>query len=162
MREEAVFAEQKKRVTEQLGAAVFAAVGLMVRQYMGAPTMMNEGPDSAAALWDEGVEIERGEAEGSFDMERYLQLKEAAAERGDRFEARETVHSAREETSRAAAADAKQERSVSGAAPEDGAGWHDAAGAQSGAEESGLRAAREVSEAVEREARRYDSGFYLY
>lgn len=160
MREEAVFAEQKKRVTEQLGAAVFAAVGLMVRQYMGAPTMMNEGPDSAAALWDEGVEIERGEAEGSFDMERYLQLKEAAAERGDRFEARETVHSAREETSRAAAADAK--RSVSGAAPEDGAGWHDAAGTQSGAEESGLRAAREVSEAVEREARRYDSGFYLY
>lgn len=90
-----------------------------------------------------------------------MQLKEAAAERGDRFEARETVQSAREEVSRAAA-DAKQERSVSAAAPEEGAGWHDAAGTQSGAEESGLRAAREVSEAVEREARRYDSGFYLY
>lgn len=47
MGDDAVFAAQQRRVTEQLGAAMLAAVGLMVRQYLGAPTGENEGQDSA-------------------------------------------------------------------------------------------------------------------
>ena len=45
MGDDAVFAAQQRRVTEQLGAAMLAAVGLMVRQYLGAPTGENEGQD---------------------------------------------------------------------------------------------------------------------
>ena len=51
MGDDAVFAAQQRRVTEQLGAAMLAAVGLMVRQYLGAPTGENEGQDSADAAW---------------------------------------------------------------------------------------------------------------
>ena len=50
MGDDAVFAAQQRRVTEQLGAAMLAAVGLMVRQYLGAPTGENEGQDSADAF----------------------------------------------------------------------------------------------------------------
>ena len=96
MGDDAVFAAQQRRVTEQLGAAMLAAVGLMVRQYLGAPTGENEGQDSAAA-------------------------------------------------------------------PESGAGRHDAAEAFVSAEGGdALRTARSVSGEIERDARRYDGGFYLY
>lgn len=74
--ENAVFAAQKKRVTEQLGEAVFAAVGLVVRQYMGAPIKEYEGQDSVAAAWDDSVEIgdESAAVNESFDPVRYRQL----------------------------------------------------------------------------------------
>ena len=55
------------------------------------------------------------------------------------------------------------ERSASAAAPESGAGRHDAAEAFVSAEGGdALRTARSVSGEIERDARRYDGGFYLY
>ena len=58
-----------------LGAAMLAAVGLMVRQYLGAPTGENEGQDSADAAWEDGAQAFRaGETVNeSFD---YLDLAE--------------------------------------------------------------------------------------
>ena len=77
MGDDAVFAAQQRRVTEQLGAAMLAAVGLMVRQYLGAPTGENEGQDSADAAWEDGAQAFRaGETVNeSFDMARYLWLR---------------------------------------------------------------------------------------
>lgn len=55
------------------------------------------------------------------------------------------------------------ERSASAAAPESGAGRHDAAETFVSAEGGdALRTARSVSGEIERDARRYDGGFYLY
>ena len=54
-------------------------------------------------------------------------------------------------------------RSASAAAPESGAGRHDAAETFVSAEGGdALRTARSVSGEIERDARRYDGGFYLY
>ena len=81
MGDDAVFAAQQRRVTEQLGAAMLAAVGLMVRQYLGAPTGENEGQDSADAAWEDGAQAFRaGETVNeSFDMARYLRLRQGAS-----------------------------------------------------------------------------------
>lgn len=81
MGDDAVFAAQQRRVTEQLGAAMLAAVGLMVRQYLGAPTGENEGQDSADAAWEDGAQAFRaGETVNeSFDMARYLWLRQGAS-----------------------------------------------------------------------------------
>ena len=81
MGDNAVFAAQQRRVTEQLGAAMLAAVGLMVRQYLGAPTGENEGQDSADAAWEDGAQAFRaGETVNeSFDMARYLRLRQGAS-----------------------------------------------------------------------------------
>ena len=150
MGDDAVFAAQQRRVTEQLGAAMLAAVGLMVRQYLGAPTGENEGQDSADAAWEDGAQACRaGETVNeSFDMARYLRLRQGASARtaaGD------------------AGARGSGERSASAAAPESGAGRHDAAEAFVSAEGGdALRTARSVSGEIERDARRYDGGFYLY
>ena len=52
---------------------------------------------------------------------------------------------------------------MAAAAPESGAGRHDAAEAFVLAEGGdALRTARSVSGEIERDARRYDGGFYLY
>lgn len=147
MGDDAVFAAQQRRVTEQLGAAMLAAVGLMVRQYLGAPTGENEGQDSADAAWEDGAQAFRaGETVNeSFDMARYLRLRQGASAAGD------------------AGARGSGERSASAAAPESGAGRHDAAEAFVSAEGGdALRTARSVSGEIERDARRYDGGFYLY
>ena len=119
MGDDAVFAAQQRRVTEQLGAAMLAAVGLMVRQYLGAPTGENEGQDSADAAWEDGAQAFRaGETVNeSFDMARYLWLRQGA----------------------------------SAAEPEESEGRADAEDR-----------ARSVSGEIERDARRYDGGFYLY
>ena len=87
MTDEAVFAARKKRVTEQLGEAVFAAVGLMVRQYLEAPDVKFDGADFDAAAQEDRMETAdagRGENE-SFDMARYQRLRAemSAAERGE-------------------------------------------------------------------------------
>ena len=87
MTDEAVFAARKRRVTEQLGEAVFAAVGLMVRQYLEAPDVKFDGADFDAAAQEDRAETAdagRGENE-SFDMARYqrLQAEASAAERGE-------------------------------------------------------------------------------
>lgn len=81
MGDDAVFAAQQRRVIEQLGAAMLAAVGLMVRQYLGAPTGENEGQDSADAAWEDGAQAFRaGETVNeSFDMARYLRLRQGAS-----------------------------------------------------------------------------------
>ena len=81
MGDNAVFAAQQRRVTEQLGAAMLAAVGLMVRQYLGVPTGENEGQDSADAAWEDGAQAFRaGETVNeSFDMARYLRLRQGAS-----------------------------------------------------------------------------------
>ena len=178
MGENAVFAAQQRRVTEQLGAAMLAAVGLMVRQYLGAPTGENEGQDSADAAWEDGAQAFRaGETVNeSFDMARYLRLKQGASAAGPeesegRADAEDRSRSVRrtaEKTMSAhTAADAgawgSGERSASAAAPESGAGRHDAAEAFVSAEGGdALRTARSVSGEIERDARRYDGGFYLY
>ena len=131
MGDDAVFAAQQRRVTEQLGAAMLAAVGLMVRQYLGAPTGENEGQDSADAAWEDGAQAFRaGETVNeSFDMARYLRLRQG----------------------------------TSAAEPEGSEGRHDAAEAFVSAEGGdALRTARSVSGEIERDARRYDGGFYLF
>lgn len=90
MGDDAVFAAQQRRVTEQLGAAMLAAVGLMVRQYLGAPTGENEGQDSADAAWEDGAQAFRaGETVNeSFDMARYLRLRQGGIGRRSRRRAR--------------------------------------------------------------------------
>ena len=175
MGDDAVFAAQQRRVTEQLGAAMLAAVGLMVRQYLGAPTGENEGQDSADAAWEDGAQAFRaGETVNeSFDMARYLRLRQGvSAAEPEESEAEDRSRSVRrtaEKTTsaRTAAGDAgargSGERNASAAAPESGAGRHDAAEAFVSAEGGdALRTARSVSGEIERDARRYDGGFYLY
>ena len=143
MGDDAVFAAQQRRVTEQLGAAMLAAVGLMVRQYLGAPTGENEGQDSADAAWEDGAQAFRaGETVNeSFDMARYLRLRQGASAaepeesegRADAEDRSRSVRRTAEKTTsaRTAAGDAgargSGERSASAAAPESGAGRHDAA-----------------------------------
>ena len=178
MGDDAVFAAQQRRVTEQLGAAMLAAVGLMVRQYLGAPTGENEGQDSADAAWEDGAQAFRaGETVNeSFDMARYLRLRQGASAaepeesegRADAEDRSRSVRRTAEKTTsaRTAAGDAgargSGERSASAAAPESGAGRHDAAEAFVSAEGGdALRTARSVSGEIERDARRYDGGFYL-
>lgn len=169
MGDDAVFAAQQRRVTEQLGAAMLAAVGLMVRQYLGAPTGENEGQDSADAAWEDGTQAFRaGETVNeSFDMARYLRLRQgtSAAEpeesegRADAEDRSRSVRRTAEKTTsaRTAAGDAgargSGERSASAAAPE---AFVSAEGGDA------LRTARSVSGEIERDARRYDGGFYLY
>ena len=183
MREDAVFAARKKRVTEQLGEAVFAAVGLMVWQYLGAPTTDNGGQDSADAAWEDRTQtLDAPEAvNDSFDMTRYLRLRQEASaaepERsGSRADAekQEDAPSLTQRTgkkrasARTAEGDAevrtaeKAERSA--AAPENGAIRHAAAESTvwTGGGDASLLAARGVSGEIERDARRYDGGFYLY
>ena len=183
MGDDAVFAAQQRRVTEQLGAAMLAAVGLMVRQYLGAPTGENEGQDSADAAWEDGAQAFRaGETVNeSFDMARYLRLRQGASaaepERsGSRADAekQEDAPSLTQRTgkkrasARTAEGDAevrtaeKAERSA--AAPENGAIRHAAAESTvwTGGGDASLLAARGVSGEIERDARRYDGGFYLY
>ena len=179
MGDDAVFAAQQRRVTEQLGAAMLAAVGLMVRQYLGAPTGENEGQDSADAAWEDGAQAFRaGETVNeSFDMARYLRLRQGASAaepeesegRADAEDRSRSVRRTAEKTTsaRTAAGDAgargSGERVASAAAPESGAGRHDAAEAFVSAEGGdALRTARSVSGEIERDARRYDGGFYLY
>ena len=174
MGDDAVFAAQQRRVTEQLGAAMLAAVGLMVRQYLGAPTGENEGQDSADAAWEDGAQAFRaGETVNeSFDMARYLRLRQgvSAAEpeesegRADAEDRSRSVRRTAEKTTSArTAARGSGERNASAAAPESGAGRHDAAEAFVSAEGGdALRTARSVSGEIERDARRYDGGFYLY
>ena len=138
MGDDAVFAAQQRRVTEQLGAAMLAAVGLMVRQYLGAPTGENEGQDSADAAWEDGAQAFRaGETVNeSFDMARYLRLRQGASAaepeesegRADAEDRSRSVRRTAEKTTsaRTAAGDAgargSGERSASAAAPESGAG----------------------------------------
>lgn len=76
------FAARKKHVTAQLGEAVFAAVGLMVRQYMsaGAEEYTGEENDEAARQEADGAGAESGAVNESFDMERYRQLGGEAEE----------------------------------------------------------------------------------
>ena len=95
MGDDAVFAAQQRRVTEQLGAAMLAAVGLMVRQYLGAPTGENEGQDSADAAWEDGAQAFRaGETVNeSFDMARYL-AREGMTRRRHSFRRRAETPSA--------------------------------------------------------------------
>ena len=163
MGDDAVFAAQQRRVTEQLGAAMLAAVGLMVRQYLGE----NEGQDSADAAWEDGAQAFRaGETVNeSFDMARYLRLRQGASAaepeesegRADAEDRSRSVRRTAEKTTsaRTAAGDA--------GARESGAGRHDAAEAFVSAEGGdALRTARSVSGEIERDARRYDGGFYLY
>lgn len=73
-------ARRKARVTEQLGEAVYAAIGLMVREYMGAPEVNDEGLDFDLA--EEGVEVRTrsagAEENESFDLARFLELRESA------------------------------------------------------------------------------------
>ena len=174
MGDDAVFAAQQRRVTEQLGAAMLAAVGLMVRQYLGAPTGENEGQDSADAAWEDGAQAFRaGETVNeSFDMARYLRLRQGASaaepeESEGRADAEDRSRSVRRTAekmmSARTGARGSGERSASAAAPESGAGRHDAAEAFVSAEGGdALRTARSVSGEIERDARRYDGGFYLY
>ena len=171
MGDDAVFAAQQRRVTEQLGAAMLAAVGLMVRQYLGAPTGENEGQDSADAAWEDGAQAFRaGETVNeSFDMARYLRLRQGASAaepeesegRADAEDRSRSVRRTAEKTTsaRTAAGDAASCLP----APLSGAGRHDAAEAFVSAEGGdALRTARSVSGEIERDARRYDGGFYLY
>ena len=168
MGDDAVFAAQQRRVTEQLGAAMLAAVGLMVRQYLGAPTGENEGQDSADAAREDGAQAFRaGETVNeSFDMARYLRLRQGASaaepeESEGRADAEDRSRSVRRTAEKTTSA--REERSASAAAPESGAGRHDAAEAFVSAEGGdALRTARSVSGEIERDARRYDGGFYLY
>ena len=81
MGDDAVFAAQQRRVTEQLGAAMLAAVGLMVRQYLGAPTGRTRG---RTPLTRHGRTARRRSDAGetvneSFDMARYLRLRQGAS-----------------------------------------------------------------------------------
>ena len=189
MGDDAVFAAQQRRVTEQLGAAMLAAVGLMVRQYLGAPTGENEGQDSADAAWEDGAQAFRaGETVNeSFDMARYLRLRQGASAaepeesegRADAEDRSRSVRRTAEKTTSArtaaggAGARGSGERNASAAAPESGAGRHDAAESGAGRHDAAeafvsaeggdaLRTARSVSGEIERDARRYDGGFYLY
>lgn len=162
MGDDAVFAAQQRRVTEQLGAAMLAAVGLMVRQYLGAPTGENEGQDSADAAWEDGAQAFRaGETVNeSFDMARYLRLRQgASAAEPEESEGRADA----EDRSRSVRRTAEKTTSACTAAGDAGAGRHDAAEAFVSAEGGdALRTARSVSGEIERDARRYDGGFYLY
>ncbi len=172
--ENAGFAAQKKRVTEQLGEAVFAAVGLMVRQYMGAPTEEDGGQDSAAVAWDDGavIEGERAVVNESFDPVRYRQLggaaAEAARESAPRGDGRASAGAAREKASSAGARTAvlrtreREGTDAAAAAAHSAAGRHDAAAWTIREEGDLLPSARAVSDEIERDARRYDGGFYLY
>ena len=133
MGDNAVFAAQQRRVTEQLGAAMLAAVGLMVRQYLGVPTGENEGQDSADAAWEDGAQAFRaGETVNeSFDMARYLRLRQGASAaeleesegRADAEDRSWSVRRTAEKTTsaRTAAGDAgargRGDRSASAAAP---------------------------------------------
>ncbi len=228
MREDTAFAARKKRVTEQLGEAMLAAVGLMVRQYMGVPAESDEGTDSADAARENAQTLSAGgTVNESFDMTRYLRLSQGASaaepqESGERADAEDRPQSARrtkektvsvheaavdadvwENGERSVFADAEDrpqsvrrakektvsvheaagdadvreneersvfvdirksgERSVSAAAPTDGAERHATAEVLVPAEGGdALRTARSVSGEFERDARRYDGGFYLY
>ena len=214
MREDAAFVARKKRVTEQLGEAMLAAVGLMVRQYMGVPAESDEGTDFAGAARENAQTLGAGETVNeSFDMTRYLRLSQGASavESGDSGERagaedrprsvrrteRKTVsaHEAavdadvRENEERSVSVDAQESgkqsasvnvrregkqsvsadirksggRSVSAAALADGAERHATAEVLVPAEGGdALRTARSVSGEFERDARRYDGGFYLY
>ena len=129
MGDNAVFAAQQRRVTEQLGAAMLAAVGLMVRQYLGAPTGENEGQDSADAAWEDGAQAFRaGETVNeSFDMARYLRLRQGASAaepeesegRADAEDRSRSVRRTAEKTTsaRTAAGDAGARGSGNGAHP---------------------------------------------
>ena len=152
MGDDAVFAAQQRRVTEQLGAAMLAAVGLMVRQYLGAPTGENEGQDSADAAWEDGAQAFRaGETVNeSFDMARYLRLRQgASAAEPEESEGRADA----EDRSRSVRRTAEKTTSARTAA---GDAFVSAEGGDA------LRTARSVSGEIERDARRYDGGFYLY
>ena len=217
MTDEAVFAARKRRVTEQLGEAVFAAVGLMVRQYLEAPDVKFDGADFDAAAQEDCAETAdagRGENE-SFDMARYQRLRAETdigrgaenrrprtappqrtepqsgkrADTGETDDRRRSVRESAEEPDgdESAAEEAvrpmrrtAEEAEVPGSVRHTArpAVWERSAGA---AEESRtarnagaaafserterdepLRAARGVSEEIERDARRYDGNFYLY
>ena len=101
MREDAAFAARKKRVTEQLGEAMLAAVGLMVRQYMGVPAESDGGTDSADAARENAQTLGAGETVNeSFDMARYLRLSQGASavesgDSGERADAEDRPRSAR-------------------------------------------------------------------
>ena len=136
---------------------MLAAVGLMVRQYLGAPTGENEGQDSADAAWEDGAQAFRaGETVNeSFDMARYLRLRQgASAAEPEEGEGRADA----EDRSRSVRRTAEKTTSARTAA-----GRHDAVEAFVSAEGGdALRTARSVSGEIERDARRYDGGFYLY
>ena len=123
MGDDAVFAAQQRRVTEQLGAAMLAAVGLMVRQYLGAPTGENEGQDSADAAWEDGAQAFRaGETVNeSFDMARYLRLRQGvSAAEPEESEGRADA----EDRSRSVRRTAEKTTSARTAAGEAGNGTH--------------------------------------
>lgn len=178
MTDGAVFAARKKRVTEQLGEAVFAAVGLMVRQYLEAPDVKFDGADFDAAVQEDRAETaEAGREENeSFDMVRYQRLRAEAAKRGEsgnragaetpvrempvgETRAAETAHAAEPDRDGRAAAEAvrpMRRTAEKAEAPERDRRAERAEG------DDPLRAAREVSGEIERDARRYDGNFYLY
>ena len=160
----------KGRVTEQLGAAMLAAVGLMVRQYLGAPTGENEGQDCLTRHGEDGAQAFRaGETVNeSFDMARYLRLRQgvSAAEpeesegRADAEDRSRSVRRTAEKDIRAHGGGGTPtrgesgERSASAAAPESGAGRHDAAEAFVSAEggDAPHRAERERRDRARRAA----------
>ncbi len=128
--------KQRRAIEQRLGAALFDAVGLLVRQYF----------DGGA---DESAEMLGAEKNESFDERRFFALAQgveaqrAASERGEdeglfRAEARTSEPSALVRSL------AQQEaRWVRGAA----------------AESAAYTSARALSESFERDARRYDGGF---
>lgn len=130
MTDEAVFAARKKRVTEQLGEAVFAAVGLMVRRYLEAPDVEFDGADFDAAAQEDRAETAGTESEGneSFDLTRYQRLRREASEAergesGDRADAEKgTAHTARQRRAETPAGDADGREGTASRA-ESGAGY---------------------------------------
>ena len=173
MTDGAVFAARKKRVTEQLGEAVFAAVGLMVRQYLEAPDVKFDGADFDAAVQEDRAETtETGREENeSFDMVRYQRLRAEAAKRGEsgnRAGAETPVGETRAaETAHAAEPDRVGSTAVEAVRPmrrtaEEAEAPERVRRAERAEGDDPLRAAREVSGEIERDARRYDGNFYLY
>lgn len=171
---------RRRRVTEQLGEAVYAALGLMVREYLGA--------DAAEAVGAVETEDVGAEVNGSFDTARYLALRGEAEELSAMQPVRETEVSRAGEAAEMfddAAALLADTRERASALEAEGVSrtsakptaWRKArvekrAAREAVAEtETVARAASEmgdafhtalrVSEEIERDARRYDGGVYL-
>lgn len=167
-------ASAREIVARRLGEAMLAAVGLTVRELMGAPNGEDEGEDLI------GEAREDGAAEsGNFDLSRFyaLRAQERETEEAGRAERWEERHEFAEdaaiweETRQERAAD--EETMRRGEKPERGMSGSNRARTDSTAQDwtntelmwlpaRESETAREVSDEIERDARRYDGGFFLY
>ena len=179
MAEQTAREERRARVTMQLGAAVYAALGVIVGEYLGASDE-NMGTDPARTIGLAYAQEPAADAEenDSFDPKRFSALwraarQDAAGDAAQEYAVRPTGRAAEEEPRESGRRSvlrmgrsknvetAEAAGAVSGSAERDG-GKMPLASDETETTRDAAISAQSVSAQIERDARRYDGNFYLY